>query len=402
MRSPIIYTAWGVGVASLVGVALSSSIADAKPRTCTTVKANQIQVDGMLDDWSGVRRHQIGRRGADGSFVLRCAIDGRRLYLSLNVRDEHVIRFRNTKPARNDHVTLKLTVPGSKAISLRLFPGVDKVKPRRFWAGRRVPRDVKIEDTLQKRGWSVEITIPFRRMRGLTKMTPALIANIVLRDYDIGRGKRRTTFADKLTFPGAAAQMRSFLRAAKLTRRQITLDKLVNMNSKRGPERVLVGGNVVGVLGDSFNYMRLPVRTARDVKKVRVVDLAGKGRHAIIVEYRQFGAGGSRDIVGVWYASDSGSINRVLAFEVRQQKGSNILRNTWKLTRPGKNRRLRRRRRRGRDIVVKAGKATGWDEDNYFIRPSRDVNPILLPWSDDTSSVYYFTGTRANVAKKTR
>ncbi len=380
----------------------AAGAAQAKPRTCSKITGNEISVDGMLDDWSSVRAHQVGRRRSDASFKMRCAHDGRRLFLSFHIRDGHVIRFKNTVPGKNDHLIVKLRVGNSRrSVNLRLFPGVDKIKPRRFWSKRRVPRDVKIEDTMQQRGWSVEIIIPFRRLAGLTKFSPNISADIVYKDFDIGHGKKQVAFRDKLQFPGAASQLRGFLRSTKLRRSQIHTDKLVNVDSKRGPERVVIGGLYVGVISDSFTYMRLPAQSKKDVKSVRVIDLAGKGRHAILAEYRQHGNGGSRDVVAVWYVMNSGKIRRVLAFEVRKAKGGNVLANKWKLTRPGKHRRIRRRRR-GYDILVTAGKAKGWDEDNYFIAPSRDVNPILLPWSDDTSSVYTFSGTRANVAKKTR
>lgn len=380
-------------------VAAAGQRADAAP--CATIGANQIQVDGMLGDWSSVRAHQVGRRAADASFKLRCAHDGSRLLLAFHIRDDHVIRFRNTQPARNDHLIVKLwTGNPRRAIQLQLFPGVDKIQPVRRWAGGRVPRDVRIEDTLQRDGWSAEVVIPFRRLQGLSKFSPGVRAEIVYRDFDIGRGKRRTEFRELLQFPGAAAQLRAFLAAAKLHHTDIRSDRLINVDSRPGPERVVIAGTIVGVITDQFTFLQLPVKTRRDLKSVKLIDLAGAGRHAIVAEYRQHGNGGSRDVVGVWYVGDNGNFDRTLAFEVRKQKGRNVIANKWKLTRPGQHRRARRRG--GFDILHTAGKATGWDEDNYFVSPARDVNPILLPWSDDTATVYYFTGTRVGVSKKTR
>jgi len=389
------------GAMALAVVLSAAAPAAANGPTCRALGSAGIQIDGMLGDWSRIRAHRVS--GGDGSFAVRCAHDAHRLYLSVNVRDGHVIRFRNTAPRRNDHLTVKLWVGSARhAITLRLFPGVNKIKPRRFWNGHRVPRDVRIEDTMQRNGWSAEVSIPFRRIRGLHKLIPGVSAHIVYADYDIGIGRKQRAFRGTLRLPGAAAQMRAFLRTTKLSRGQVRIDRLVNVNSDRAPERVVVGGKIVGVISDSFSYMNLPVRSAKDIAKVRLVDLAGRGRYAIVAQYRQYGGKGSRDVVGVWYVRDSGNIERVLAFEVRVQQGNKVLRNNWKLTRPGRNRRLRHRRRRGHDVVVTAGKATNWDEDSYFLKPSRDVNPILLPWSDDKSSVYVFRGTRVSVAKKTR
>lgn len=368
--------------------------------TCIKLGSAGIQIDGMLGDWSRIRAYRAS--SGDGGFAVRCAHDGRRLYVSVNVRDGHVIRFRNTVARRNDHLTLKLWAQSPRrAIKLRLFPGVDKIKPRRFWNGRRLPRGVRVEDTRQRRGWSAELVIPFRRIPGLHSRLPGVSAHIVYADYDIGRGRKQRVFRGQLRLPGAEAQMRAFLRATKLSRGQIRINRLVNVDSNRTPERVIVGGKIVGVIGDSFTYMTLPVAKAKDIAKVRVLDLAGRGRYAILAQYRQYGANGSRDVVGVWYVRDSGNIERVVAFEVRVQQGNKVLQNKWKLTRPGKHRRLRRRRR-GYDIVVTAGKATNWDEDSYFLKPSRDVNPILLPWSDDKASVYVFRGTKVTIAKKIR
>ena len=62
--------------------------------------------------------------------------------------------------------------------------------------------------------------------------------------------------------------------------------------------------------------------------------------------------------------------------------------------------------KRGHDLVIEVSEsdAKGWDEDNYAEAPAPDVVPILVPWSDETSRVYYFIGNtvQGGEAKKAR
>jgi len=361
--------------------------------TCARVAGDRFVVDGMLDDWRGIRCHRVGGTDQNRSFDLRCAYDGKRLYFSVNVRDQTIRRTRKAAAKSEDHLDVRLSVGSGAAISLRMFPGFSSVDPKRTWGTGRVPKQVELEDTRQQKGWSAEGSLPLAKIHGWGRGTPALDAKVSYADADSGaKVNGRATFEGLLQFQEAAASFRSFLRAVKLRKSDIRLDVMADVDGMPGAERVVAGGRVIGVLTDEFSYMTLPVSSSDDVIGFKVVDLAGAGTSAIIAHYREHGNMGTREVVGIWYAAGSG-FERVLAFEVKKQAGDRLLTNTWSLVPKGKYRKLGRgETKRGFDLLVEAGEARGWDEDNYQEMPAKDVKPILLPWEDRTSAVYYFQG----------
>ncbi len=361
--------------------------------TCARVGSDRVVVDGMLDDWRGIRCSRIGGTDEDRSLDLRCAEDGRRLFLSVNIRDERMRRTKKSKAKSEDHLDIRLSVAGGKAVQLRMFPGFGNLSPKRTWGGGRVPKQVEVEDTRQKRGWSAEVSIPLAKIHGWSRGTPALAARVSFADADAqAKIAGRATFDGKLQFSGAAASFRSFLKAVKLRRSDIRLDVMADVDGMPGAERVVAGGRVIGILTDEFSYMTLPVASADDVVLFKVVDLAGEGTSAIIAQFREHGQTGTREVVGIWYVGGRG-FERVLAFEVKKEAGDRLLTNKWSLVPKGKYRKLGRgESKRGHDLLVEAGEARGWDEDNYQEIPAHDVKPILLPWEDRTSAVYYFQG----------
>ena len=58
---------------------------------CVRVESDLFSIDGMLDDWPGINRGtKIGGRSRDRAFVIRCAYDETKLYISVNLRDDRV------------------------------------------------------------------------------------------------------------------------------------------------------------------------------------------------------------------------------------------------------------------------------------------------------------------------
>ena len=354
--------------------------------TCDQVAADMFGIDGMLDDWSELRSHKSG--GADGGFELRCAYDDDNFYVSIDVSDSAIRRTGRSQ----DNLVIEIAVgPTGKAATLQLFPGYKGDKPKRKWLGGKVPKWLEVEDTNQSKGWSMEAAIPLKRLAGWGPHSPALCARIVYSDADWDGDKASVvTFKGTLHLSAARSALRGFMKAARLSRRDIRVDVLADVNGSPGVERVIAGGSVIGVITDSFAFMTLPVASADDVIGVKVVDLAGEGTAAIIAHYRQRGNGGAREVVAVWYVG-AGGFEQLLAFEVRKQLGELVLANKWYLAPRGKFRKGKTQKA-GHDIVVEATTATGWDEDNYEEIPAPDVKPILLPWEDQTSAVYYFEG----------
>lgn len=383
--------------AGALGLALGAATAAASPaHTCERVEDELVEVDGMLDDWRGSKRRILGR-GKDLAAALRCAYDSSTLYLSLNIQDERILRTRKARTRSEDHLVLRLG-PGKKALAVQVFPGHDKVPGRIRHGSRKVPSWMQAAETLQKRGWSFELAVPLARIPGWSASAGEIPALIEYHDADSSAAQaieEVLRWNGRLEQSEQVAVLRSFLKATGLSRTDLRVDVLANLDGRGAQERVLVGGRFVGVLGERFVYMTLPVQAAGDVRRVEVVDLGGDGRAAIVVEYREFGGGGSRDVVGVWYVDGAGAFSRALAVEVRKEAGGNVLASEWKLVGRGKHRKGKRSRK-GRDLLLEARDPVGWDEDNYEEMPASDVQPILRPWADQTSAVYWFEAGEAH------
>lgn len=378
--------------AALGGAVGAAAQGKAPTQTCAQVEPEFFEIDGMLDDWKGFKPRVAGGGKPDASFALRCAFDKTTLFISVDVRDESVLRTKKAREDHDDSLLLQLAVGrGGTAETVRLFPGVDGVGPKRSWNKGKVPRGVSIEDTRQQRGWSVELAIPFARIRGFGKATPALSVRAAYADGDKYDEKIQETveYRGTLELSTGTALLTSFLGATGLRKQDLKLDVLVNVDDNAGAERVVAGGAIVGVLADSYHYFDLPVAGPADVLRVKAVDLEGTGRAYLVAEYRQRGNGGSRDVVGIWRFGGA-HFDRVFAFEVRKQLGPNTLASTWSFTPPGKHRKLKKKQKRGFDLVIEAGKAVGWDEDSYPDQAADDIKAILLPWEDQTSAVYWF------------
>ncbi len=378
----------GASTAALLAIWLAPATARAGGPICDRVTADAIEIDGMLDDWQGTRKQRAG--GDEPGFDLRCAYDEQHLYLAAKITDYRIIRTGKSDP-RQDALTVELAAAaGASAVSLTALPGAGKQAPRRTWGGKAVPAWVKVEDTLQQDGWSLELAVPLQRIPGLGAAPPSAWARVVYRDVDASGKPAPVELKGELGLAGGVDLLRSFLRATKLDKKQVKVDVKADLGGSPGVERVVAGGAVVGVIASSFGYMTLPVASPADVRKVEVRDLAGDGRSVILTEYRQKGTdGGTRTVVAVWRWMGEARFDRVLAFEIGKELGGRRLTNRWLLApRGGKG-------KRGADIRVEAAEAVGWDEDSWAEAPATDVNPILLPWEPKTRAVYRYDGERA-------
>ena len=359
--------------------------------TCDRVQAETITVDGMIDDWSGFRGRRIGKKAADRGLSVRCAYDSAHLYVVLIASDDQIIRGAKGDASREDSLRLSVKAPGGKSVTVTVFPGTRGFKPKVVGAR----KGIDVADSLQEGGFSAEISIRLKKIPKWTRTLPALSAKVRFGDADRpGKGKAvsRVSGRLRLQFSDADAVFKSFLRATGLKRGQIRYDVLRDVNMGDGAERVVAGGDVIGVLGENFIFMRLPVADPADVLKVRVVNFSGKGRAQILAHFRQHG-GGSRDVVAVWNIDSSRRFQRLFAVEVRKEHEGKLLENKWSLVRAGALRaKPAKTKKRGYDLVVEATEAVGFTSSNYLETRSVDEDPILLPWKADDSKVYYFDG----------
>ena len=402
MKSALVSVTLFLVVSGLAGHLPRAQASESSDKTtCERVTSDAIEVEGMIDDWGKAAGYRVGGQSDDTSFAVRCAYDDERLYVMVRVFDDYVYRGKQPSARKDDHLVVTLMapdVPRGKPGSLVVYPGNDKEKPRRTWNGKALPDWLLAEDTLQRRGWSLEIAVPLARIPGLGQPAVGVAARIEFHDADIAaRVDSTVAFDGMLTMADQNQLFGSFLKATKLRKQDIRLDRLVNVDDRPGPERVVAGGKVIGILSDGFFVLELPVRDARDVRKVDIVDLRGDGTMSILTELRQYGQGGSRDIVAIWQVAGGGQVERVLAFEVRKEMAGKVLANRWSLVAKNKYKRGKSKTARGHDIVIEVADSdvTGWDEDSYNEAPAVDVRAILLPWSDETSAVYTFEGNTA-------
>jgi hypothetical protein len=147
---------------------------------------------------------------------------------------------------------------------------------------------------------------------------------------------------------------------------------------------VVAGGKILGLIAEQYGYVELPVASAADVLKVELVDLRGNGGRVVLTQLRQFGGGGSRDIVALWGAS-GGQLEQLFAVEVGKEADGNRLESAWKL--------VKKKKGKGQELWVEARPAVGWDEDTFEEDSADDAEPIHLPWDDArTGGVYWLDG----------
>lgn len=373
----------------------ASAAAQASPRLpCAATEASSdaaIDVDGMLDDWDGVDKARAGSNAPDASFDVRCLFDGSRLYLSLDVRDERVSRAGKT-PAGEDRVEITLAAGKAKGLVITAFPGKDRAAPKRLVGGKAAPRWLSIEDTLQPRGFSVELVLPLAQVPGWGPSVPELAASVTFHDTDVPRlaiSENTIPWTGTLALGNADATFAAALAALKVKKGQLTLDATADLDPTRpGPERVIAGGTGAALVTDTIGFVSFPAAKAADVGKPELVDLAGDGRKHLAVKVRQRGGGGARDVLVIYGARD-GKLYEVQTIEVGKEAGGNKLTSTYAFESAKKWKQARGAKR---VLVIKAGPAVGWDEDTYHEAPAPDAEPIHVPWDDDRiGGVYWLT-----------
>lgn len=388
---------------SLVALALVAFTQDAQARgaICERVEADEFSIDGMTDDWNDFESVTYGS-GRDAKLKVTCAYDNRKLYLLLSVSDERLMRTKKGNAKKEDSIQLKLGAGQSKAMRIVVLPGSLRA-PRKAIS---LPSGVEIEDSLQDDGFSMELAIPLKKIKDWSPTVPYLQGTVQYFDVDAGSDRPSPVgLKGRVHFGDAVATYQSFMRTTGLKNSDVKLDRLVDADPGAGPERVIIGGKVMGLVGTSFNYMTLPIADAKDLIRCKVVDFDGGGLHGVITELRQYGNGGSRDILVVWFAQGDGSFRPALTFETRKEMAGNIITSTWSMAPRGKYREAEnasksKRRRKykpqpGHDILVRVGESVGFNAGNYREAPAPDAKGILLPWGEQESAVHYFEGTMA-------
>ena len=156
---------------------------------CDDLSTVDLEIDGLLDDWPKAPLMKAGSP-TNGQVELRCSWDGTAFALSLDIKDDRVIRVRSGK-AHEDHVSIRIAASGAPLV-VDVFPGNAMAKARIV-----KPAKVSVRDSLQPKGFSVELRVPAKALAGFSGSTPSLDLGIVFHDADQATGGADT----ELTLP---------------------------------------------------------------------------------------------------------------------------------------------------------------------------------------------------------
>lgn len=331
------------------------------------------EIDGLLDDWREVPT--AARVGAppDGQIALRCAWDGASLALALDIIDDKVVRVPSGH-GHEDHVSFSLAA-GGKPMRFDVYPGTAIAKSRSTGA------PVQVADSLQPSGFSIEARVPASAIAGFSGSTPQIDVKIVFHDADRATGGDDTDLeiAQPLELSDRKDLLEDFLHTVHLAKSDLTRDELVDLDpDRKGKERLVAGGTVIGVITDQFAYVSMPAKPLR----IELLPMGARGQRVIAAIVRQTGNGGSRDLLMLWTVW-SGQLSPLKNIEIRKELAGNVLSSSYKVDK-GK-------------LVIAPQPAVGFTKDTYNEEPAGDAEPILVPWADKPS-VYVLKG--ADLEKK--
>ncbi len=339
---------------------------------CDDLATADLQIDGLLDDWPKAPLMKAGSP-SNGQVELRCSWDGTAFALSLDIKDDRLIRVRSGK-AHEDHVTIKLAASGAP-VAIDVFPGNAMAKARIV-----KPAKIAVADSLQPKGFSIELRVPAKAIAGFSGSTPSLDLGIVFHDSDQATGGADTEITLPLTVELGDRKdlLDDFLRSVRLKRSDVRLDQLANMDpDRKGSERIVAGGTVIGILTDQFAYVSMPAASAADVKRIELLPL-GTSIKVVSAIVRQSGNGGSRDLLMLWTVW-SGQLTPLAQIEVRKQMGPNVLESSYAIVKGAKGPELR--------VVPKP--AVGFTAETWNEEPAADADAIALPWDTAKGGVAY-------------
>lgn len=382
---------------------------------CGLVEENTIHIDGLTNDWDEVSPTILKVETAVGSAArtlgvkLRCNFDQNNVYLLTEVEDDVVLRS-GSAPLTEDHIELHFGVPDKKAGSshverLYIFPTSLQGKQKRVvrWqaqkpvkvvegegpAGRKKGKPgtaFEIFDTLQPRGYAVELAMPKRLIPGYQEGAP-LRLNVRVVDSDAPSGQQAayselspSTTADELAvleLEQGQASLDDLLGELKLGSSDIYFDKTADLGD--GPGRILMIGKFIAFSGKSYAFQEIAPQRA-DIKDAKLIELSAK-QQAMALRISEHGSGGGRELLRV-YSMSGGRFQELFAAEVAKEQGKRRLSSQVSYERRGA----------ATDIVLAPQPAVGFSAATYNELPTEDVVPILLPWQDKKTRYSFKAG----------
>ena len=334
---------------------------------------DDLVIDGLLDDWRDVPIAARIGAAPDGQIALRCAWDGTHLAFAASIIDDNIVRVPSGH-GHEDHVSFSLAA-GGKPMRFDVYPGNAVAKPRATGA------PAQMADSLQPSGFSVEVRLPAAAIPSFGGSTPQIDVKIVFHDSDRATGgdDSELEIAQPLELSDRKDLLDDFLHTVHLAKSDITRDELVDLDpDRKGKERLVAGGTVIGVITEQFAYVSMPAKPT----KIELLPMGAHGQQVIAAVVRQTGNGGSRDVLMLWTVW-SGQLSPLKNIEIRKELGGNVLASSYKVEK-GK-------------LVIAPQPAVGFTKDTYNEEPADDAEPILVPWADKPS-VYVLKG--AELEKK--
>jgi hypothetical protein len=352
---------------------LAAPAAGADTIRCDNLSTADLSIDGLLDDWA---KPVLARAGSipDGAVELRCSWDGTAFALALDIKDDRLIRVRSGK-AHEDRVSISVSAGGAPT-KISVLPGNAMAK-----ASIVKPARVAVADSLQPKGFSVEARVPAAAIAGLSGSTPSIQLVVAFVDSDQATGGDDTNIelAATIELGDRKDLLDDFLRTVKLKRPDVRVDTLAELDpDRRGKERIVAGGTVIGVLTDQYAFVSLPAAKAADVKKVELIALGNRGQLVVSAIVHQVGNGGARDLLMLWTVW-SGQLEPLASIEVRKELGANVLDTSWKIVKGKKS----------PELWVEPKPAVGFTADTWNETPASDVDSIVLPWDPKRGGIAY-------------
>jgi hypothetical protein len=351
-------------------------VAEVPKSACDDVA--DLNVDGLIDEWRRTRVFARIGSPADGAMELHCAWDGTTLALMADVKDDRLVRV---KGGHEDHVRVTVAA-GGKPIVVDVFPGNAMAKPKIV-----KPAKVLAADSLQPKGFSVEVAIPAAAIPNYSAATPQFEVVATFHDSDAAKGGDDTPLqiAQPIELADRKDLFTDFLSTVGLKENEVRYDELVDLDPDRaGKERLVAGGNVIGVLTEQFGYVTLPSAPT----KIELLPLGPKGTKVISAIVRQTGNGGARELLMLWVVW-SGQLSPLVNIEIKKELGDNVLEASWKVTKGKK----------GPELVVEPKPAVGFTAETWNEEPAGDADSILLPWDTAKGGIAYSV-TGAQIARR--
>ncbi len=334
---------WGVHAdrRAVIAGLFAAALAGALP--CEATEAGAVEVDGILEDWRGVRPARPG-----GGVAVRCLHDDAAFYLCVDgLRGAGTLRL------------------GARALSVS--PGAG--------GPQRAPAGWQLATTRRPGGFALEVRAPADAARG---------QSVEWR----GGGRAFSLSIDTGDEARALEALREQLRVGT---RAPDYDRVHSLGFRAGRERLVRFGKFVAVVADEYAFIELPIERAADVLSFEVADYAGEGEAAFVARYVERGSGGERDVLAM-YKVVGGEWRRIFAAEVGKRTAAFALsvQVRWLP------------RKRGLDLSLEALPPRGVSNATFREATATDLFPLLLPWSPLKKVRFRFSGDSYRALDSTR